>query len=55
MLRKAGGEPRCSERLRVNPGAEEGWRRTQVLRKAEGEPRCSERLGVNPGGQEGWR
>ena len=34
MLRKAG----------VNPGALEGWGRTQVLRKA----------GVNPGAQEGW-
>ena len=63
MLRKAGGEPRCSGRLEVNPGAQEGWGRTQVLRKAGvnqvlrkagGEPRCSGRLGVNPGAQEGW-
>ena len=44
MLRKAG----------ENPGAQEGWGRTQVLRKAGGEPRCSGRLGVNPGAQEGW-
>ena len=50
MLRKAGGEPRCSGRLGenpglrkagVNPGAQEGWGQTQVLRKAGGEPRCS--------------
>ena len=42
---KAGGEPRCSGRLGENPGAQEGWGRTQVLRKAGGEPRCSGRLG----------
>ena len=65
MLRKAGGEPRCSGRLGVNPGAQEGWGRTQVLRQAVGEPkvlrkagrepRCSGRLEVNPGDDEGWR
>jgi hypothetical protein len=44
VLRKAGGEPRWSGRLEVNPGAQEGWGRTQVLRKAGGEPRCSGRL-----------
>ena len=55
MLRKAEGEPRCSGRLVVNPGAQESWGRTQVLRKAGEEPRCSGRLGVNQGAHEGWR
>ena len=55
MLRKAGGEPRCSGRLGVNPGAQEGWGRTQVLSKAGGEPWCSGRLEVNPCAQEGKR
>ena len=55
MLKKAGGEPRSSGRLRENPGAKESWGRTQVLRKAGEEPRCSGRLGVNQGAHEGWR